>query len=105
MKNPRSAIASLTLDAVLVPSPDQVASAMGGEVALLNIDTGVYYGLDGVGARVWDLIQQPRPLAEIRDILLSEYEVPPARLEPDLLALAASLLSEGLAELTDGHGD
>jgi hypothetical protein len=40
---------------------DQVSSDLKGEVAILDLKAGVYYGLDAVGARVWELLQGPVP--------------------------------------------
>lgn len=78
---------------------DQVSSDLGGEVAILDLKAGVYYGLDAVGARIWSLIQEPRTVNEIRDILLEEYEVEPERCERDLLALLQRLADEGIIEV------
>ena len=78
---------------------DQVSSDLGGEVAILDLKAGVYYGLDAVGARIWSLIQKPRTVNEIRDILLEEYEVEPERCERDLLALLQRLADEGIIEV------
>ena len=78
---------------------DQVSSDLGGEVAILDLKAGVYYGLDAVGARIWSLIQEPRTVNEIRNILLEEYEVEPERCERDLLVLLQRLAEEGLIEV------
>ena len=83
----------------VVAAKDQVSSDLGGEVAILDLKAGVYYGLDAVGARIWSLIQEPRTVNEIRDILLEEYEVEPERCERDLLALLRRLADEGLVEV------
>ena len=85
----------------VVAAKDQVSSDLGGEVAILDLKAGVYYGLDAVGARIWSLIQEPRTVNEIRDILLEEYEVEPERCERDLLALLRRLAAEGLIETKD----
>jgi hypothetical protein len=82
-----------------VSAKDQVSSDLGGEVAILDLKAGVYYGLDAVGARIWSLIQEPITVNEIRDILLEEYEVEPERCEHDLLALLRRLADEGLVEV------
>jgi Coenzyme PQQ synthesis protein D (PqqD) len=82
----------------VVAAKDQVSSDLGGEVAILDLKAGVYYGLDAVGARIWSLIQEPRTVNEIRDILLEEYDVEPERCERDLLALLRRLADEGLVE-------
>jgi hypothetical protein len=85
----------------VVAAKNQVSSDLGGEVAILDLKAGVYYGLDAVGARIWSLIQEPRTVNEIRDILLEEYEVEPERCERDLLALLQKLADEGLIEVKD----
>ena len=86
-------------DSTVVAAKDQVSSDLGGEVAILDLKAGVYYGLDAVGARIWSLIQEPRTVNEIRDILLEEYEVEPEHCEADLLALLRRLADEGLVEV------
>ena len=86
-------------DSTVVAAKDQVSSDLGGEVAILDLKAGVYYGLDTVGARIWSLIQEPRTVNEIRDILLEEYEVEPERCERDLLVLLQRLADERLIEV------
>ena len=66
---------------------------------ILNLDSGMYFGLNAVGARIWNLIQEPRTVRDIRDLLLEEYEVDRERCENDLLALLDRLAAEGLAEV------
>ena len=83
----------------VVAAKDQVSSDLGGEKAILDLKAGMYYGLDGVGARVWDLIQEPRDVGDIRNILLREYDVAPERCELDLLTLLQRLADEGLIEV------
>ncbi len=85
-------------------STRQVSCHLTGEAAILNLESGVYYGLDEVGARVWTLISEPKRVAEVRDALLQEYEVEPERCERDLLALLASLADAGLIEIENASG-
>jgi hypothetical protein len=79
----------------------QVSSDLGGEVAILDLKAGAYYGLDAVGARVWELIQEPREVAEVRDVILDEYEVEPEQCERDLITLLQELADKGLIEVRD----
>jgi coenzyme PQQ synthesis protein D (PqqD) len=89
----------LSEKAKVVVAKEQVSSNLGGEAAILNLKNGVYYGLDSVGARVWALIQQPRTIAELRDILAAEYDVATPRLEADLFELLSNLASKELVEV------
>lgn len=86
----------------VVAAKDQVFSDLGEEVAILDLKAGVYYGLDAVGTRVWKLVQEPRAVVEIQDILLLDYDVEPERCERDLLALLRQLADAGLLEVSDG---
>lgn len=93
---------TLTMSSSIVAAKGQVSSDLGGEVAILDLESGTYYGLDVVGARIWSLIQEPRTIGEIQDILVSEYEVEPDRCERDLFALLRKLVDKGLIEVRDG---
>ena len=90
---------SLSLSSIVVMSAEQVSCPLGEESAILNLKNSVYYGLDPVGARVWTLLHEPRSVGELRDTLLSEYEVEAGRCEVDLLALLEKMRSEGLIEV------
>lgn len=90
---------TITLDHVLLPSPDVVFRELEGEAVLLHLETGLYFGLDPVGTRIWSLLAQGTPLRRLHARLLEEYDVAPARLEADLLQLATRLLASGLVEI------
>lgn len=90
---------SLRTSSVVVMAQEQVSCPLGEESAILNLKNSVYYGLDPVGARIWTLLQEPRSIGELRDVLIAEYEVEPAQCERDLLALLEKMRSEGLVEV------
>ena len=83
--------------ATVAAAADVLATAFDDELVLLNLRDGVYYGLEGVGTRIWSLIQRPMPVAEIRNALTEEFDVDPARCEEDLRAILGELVSRGLA--------
>ncbi len=91
----------VSVGSTVVAAKEQVSCDLAGEAVILNLKSGVYYGLDPVGARIWNLIQQPRDVDDIRDALLKEYDVEPNRCEQDLLALLRKLATERLIEVTD----
>jgi Coenzyme PQQ synthesis protein D (PqqD) len=84
---------------VVVAVKDQVSCDLAGEVAILNIKSGVYYGLDPIGAHIWNLMQEPRQVVEIQNSIASEYDVEPERCARDVVGLLEQLLAEGLIEL------
>ena len=85
----------------VVAAPDQVSCDLAGETALLHLKSGVYFGLNDVGTLVWNLVQEPRSFAALRDAILKEYDVAPDRCEHDLLALIEELSTAGLVEIRD----
>jgi Coenzyme PQQ synthesis protein D (PqqD) len=93
---------AVSVDSSIVAAREQVSSDLGGEVAILDLKSGTYYSLDAVGARLWSLLQEPRTVEEIRDVLVREYEVDDERCERDLVALLQRLADEGLIEVRDG---
>ncbi|MFZ0214172.1 MAG: PqqD family protein, partial [Candidatus Acidiferrales bacterium] len=89
---------SLTPDAVIVATKQQVSCDLGDEAAILGMKNSVYYGLNPVGARIWRLLQQPKSVGEIRDAIASEYDVSAKQAEDDIVKLVEQLMSEGLVE-------
>ncbi len=97
--------AGLSVHSVVCASPEQVSCPLGDEAAILNMKNTVYYGLNPVGARIWTLLQQqPRTVAELRDVLVHEYDVETRRCEADLLQLLEKMRSEGLIQVRTAAG-
>ncbi len=92
---------ALTPDTTVVRSSDQASADLGGEAAILNLKDGVYYGLDAVGARIWELIEEPRTVRDVCDTLCNEYDVDAERCERDLIALLTELAQHGLIDIVD----
>ena len=67
-----------------------------GTLVLLDLDSGHYYSLDDVGARVWELCDGERSCGEILTTLGEEYEAPAETLEGDVLAFLQEMLDESL---------
>ena len=83
--------------------PGQVSTNLDGEIVILDANSGQYYGLDEVGGTIWNLIQEPKTVIEVRDAILTEYEVETEQCEQDLFALFKDLATRGLIELKSGN--
>jgi hypothetical protein len=82
-------------DSFRIP-PQVMARQVGDETVILDLGSGTYFGLDPVGARIWQLIGEGQALAEICDTLLGEYDVAREQLERDILDLADKLVAQNL---------
>lgn len=79
--------------------PEQVVTRrVGDETVLLNLESGTYFGLDPVGSRFLDLLEEDGSLALIIAKMFQEFEVTEEQLEADLLRLAEEMLASGLLE-------
>jgi hypothetical protein len=77
-------------------SPDVVFRRIGPEVLLLPIrrnmgDLESIFSLNEVVARVWELLDGQRSLADVRDVVVSEFETTAGEVEADLLEFVARL--------------
>lgn len=80
--------------------PDHVLSRhAGSEAVLLNLDSEEYYGLDGVGSRLWELLVGGTTFGEVVDALSDEYDVERDVLEADLRTIVDELAEHGLVLL------
>jgi hypothetical protein len=91
----------MTSDSIVRVNDDVLFEDLHGEGVLLNLKTGVYLGLDPVGTRVWQILEDHHVLSEVLDTMLAEYEVDRQRCTDDLLALVSDLEKHGLVTLTD----
>lgn len=77
--------------------PDDVVwSDLGEEVVMLNLATGTYFSLNGIGHRIWNLIAQQTSADEVVMSLAEEFDADAAQISRDLDSLVRELEAEGL---------
>jgi len=91
---------TLTSDSRITVAKNQTCCDLEGEMAIVNFDNGVYYGLDPTGTRIWNLLRQPSTIAELCDTLAGVYDVDRSTLESDVRAFVRDLADQGLVEIT-----
>jgi Coenzyme PQQ synthesis protein D (PqqD) len=91
---------SLALHDIVAVTPGQISSDLAGETVILDLTSGVYYGLNEVGAKIWNLIQQPHTIESIQQNLLQEYDVDPEVCTQDLLQVLQELQAAGLVNIS-----
>lgn len=97
-----SSATPLTLDSVVVAAQGQISNKIQNETVVLDLQRGEYHGLEGVGPRIWEIIQTPQKISAVRDVILSEYDVSAAECEKDLLGVLTDMQSRGLIEVSAG---
>ena len=79
-----------------------VAAELDEEMVLLNVETGIYYGLDPVGTRIWSLLADGAVEDEIVARLGDEYEADPSQIRADVVGFVGALMAKGLVRDADG---
>jgi Coenzyme PQQ synthesis protein D (PqqD) len=91
----------LLRDSIVKVADEQVSCDLAGEAVILHLKSAQYFGLNEVGARIWNLIQEPKTVGAVLDTVLEEYDVALNQLEGDLLALLEEMANKELIEVEE----
>jgi Coenzyme PQQ synthesis protein D (PqqD) len=86
---------------VVVATKEHFSCPLGNDVIILDLRAGLYFSVNDVGALVWQLIQEPRTVGQVRDAVLDSFDVDPQTCERDVRALIQDLVSRNLVEVRD----
>lgn len=92
----------LTSVSVVQRNPKLIANQMDGEIVMMSIDNGEYYGLDEIGSRIWELIENPVSINHLIESLTEEFEVSTEDCLHDTLEFLEDLLEKDLLLVNDG---
>ena len=88
----------LATDQVVVAGEENVSSRVAEEEVILNLRNGSYYGLDPIGARIWELIQEPTSVGDLVERLVASYEVDREQCLADVSTLLHEMREHELVE-------
>ena len=77
------------------------ASEIDDEVVMMNIQSGKYFGMDAVGSRIWQLIEEKIRVKDIIAQLLEEYDVTEEQCRSDVLEFLNELYEQNLVQVTE----
>jgi hypothetical protein len=86
-------------DSVVTVAVRSLATDLGAESVVLDVDAGEYWSLSPVSARIWTLVQEPRSVSSIVEVLLEEYDVDPERCEGDVKTVLDDMRAHGLVKV------
>ncbi|MFV0294883.1 MAG: PqqD family protein [Hyphomicrobiaceae bacterium] len=88
--------------ALFAPKSSVMSCDVGEEAVLLDAEQGLYFGLDGVGARIWQLIAEGRDVSGMVSAIVSDFDVAHDIAMRDVAAFVDELLEKGLISRLDG---
>ena len=94
-------MSNLTLQSRISRSKELVSSEMDGEVVMMSVSTGTYYGLNEVGTHIWTLIEAPMTIDEICKELRGEFNVDAATCEQEVLNFVTQMAGEQLINISE----
>lgn len=85
-------------DATISRRGEMMEAEVDGQLVGLHVENGTCYGFNRTATRIWQLLEEPRTVAALRDALLEEFDVEPGRCESDLLEALEQMRSDGIIE-------
>ena len=89
----------IAADAVVTRNDDMVGVEVDGTVVMMSVEQGMYFGLNGVGPRIWSLLATPRTVGDLCRELQEEFEVEPELCRAQVLEFLAGLVEAGLVQV------
>jgi hypothetical protein len=92
---------AIGLHSRLTRAADLVSADLDGEIALMSVAAGKYYGLEPVGSRIWALLETSRSVSEICTVLVAEFEVEREQCEREVLAFLNLMAQANLIKVVN----
>jgi hypothetical protein len=82
----------------LVTRNDQqfIISQIGDEVVMMDVNNGVYIGMNSVGSNIWKLLAEAVSVKDIVASLTNQYDVNPAQCEAETLTYLQQMLEQNM---------
>ncbi|PON12443.1 PqqD family protein [Candidatus Entotheonella serta] len=90
---------TIDLQTRVVQVDDVLSSQVDDDLVLMSIENDQYYGMDSVSRRIWELVAEPRVVADVCDQLLSEYRVEPDTCQREVVTYIQQLADEQLVRV------
>ncbi len=85
---------------VTVP-PFVMLQELGDEIVVANLDTGIYFSLNEVAARIWALLQDSESINAVVTEMMDEYDIDEETIRADVMTLLHHFEENGLMKLNN----
>ena len=97
---PADALLAIADATVISRSPSVLTAEVDGEIVMMSIEQGRYFGLDDIGSDIWKRIEPPCSFATLIDRLVVDYEADRATIAADVQALLGRMAAQDVVRLT-----
>ena len=92
----------ITTTTRVTTAPDVYAREFDGELVIVDLNGGEYFGLDQVGARIWDLLVAGASVEEAVTRIAATHDAPVERIRGDVVEITEKLVTHGLLRVVEG---
>jgi hypothetical protein len=89
----------IELATMVKQSTEQVSCNLNGEIAILNLKSTLYFGLEEVGACIWETMGEPRKVSDLCKRVLERFDVGEEQCQTDVIVFVGRLNEAGLVEI------
>lgn len=82
-------------------SSNHLYSEIGDDAVILDLGSGVYYGLNEVGVDIWQWLQEPKTEEQVLNQLLTEYDAEHEQVYQDIQSILKEMLKVGLIKIVE----
>lgn len=91
----------LSADTVVIVADNHLTETVDGEPIVLNVESGTYYALSGIGDEVWEQVKEPVTIETVCDRIVETHDVSPETCRSDIVSFLRDLLEADLIEIRD----
>ena len=94
-------LVSVTLGSRVVATTSVASETIGAEAAVVDMDSGTYYGVQGAGVLIWEALREPVALSDVHTLLMRHFEIDAGTCERELLSFIEDLVRARLVRIVD----
>jgi Coenzyme PQQ synthesis protein D (PqqD) len=98
--NPADAAAGFEETTIISRSPSVLTAEVDGEIVMMSIERGRYFGLDDIGSDIWKRLDAPCSFAGLIDRLVVDYDADRATIAADVRVLLGHMAEQDVVRLT-----
>ncbi len=89
---------TITMSTSIMRHPDLMAVPMDGDLVMMSISQGNYYGINAVGVTIWEALQTPQTVAQLCEAVMREFAVDAETCSKDVLKFIAQMLEQKVVQ-------
>lgn len=80
---------------------DIIGSPVDDEMVMMDIDKGSYFGLNSMGSKIWELVEEPKSIPDLVNLLTDEYDISKKECEKQVSEFISALVEANLVTQND----